>query len=360
MPNHNTRRRFLAVLGLAGMPAALWAAGARAQDTGASSSSSSSSFAWPQSVECSDSEDNAAYRLTFKNTYTLADGKLGGDNVPLIGISALPTQATYANGFKDAGKGSSGAFNVGGPVLTLEDDDIFGGITGSFSTMLRVAAQPTGGRLINATTGDVLAETLNIYTSPEEPDVADVNADFTPPDSMMQAPVTVTLELDGKTAGTFAYDVSQIDTPSFARRMQDKYAALTGVTADSSFVYGAPNCSLPVDYTGTGGAGCFFTTAAVGTLGLSDDCWELRTLRAFRDGPLSRTAEGLALTARYYAEAPRLVAGIDARRDAVFVWLRTYWSHILPCAVMARLGFDGAAIAHYRRLFVRLERLAAA
>ncbi|MEI9906002.1 MAG: hypothetical protein WDN06_20415 [Asticcacaulis sp.] len=92
---------------------------------------------------------------------------------------------------------------------------------------------------------------------------------------------------------------------------------------------------------------------------MSDDCWELRTLRRFRDGPLAQTPEGHALTARYYAEAPRLVDGINARRDAARVWLAAYWTHILPCAVMAHLGLHGTAIAHYSHLFNRLEKLAA-
>ena len=106
------------------------------------------------------------------------------------------------------------------------------------------------------------------------------------------------------------------------------------------------------------GAACFFTMASVTTLGLSDDCWELQTLRRFRDGPRAVTPEGRALTARYYAEAPRLVDGINRREDAGLAWLKAYWSHILPCAVLAHLGLHRAAIAHYTALFAKLERLA--
>ncbi|MEI9905996.1 MAG: CFI-box-CTERM domain-containing protein [Asticcacaulis sp.] len=94
------------------------------------------------------------------------------------------------------------------------------------------------------------------------------------------------------------------------------------------------------------------------TLGLSDDCWELHTLRRFRDGPLAQTPQGRALTTRYYAHAPRLVAGINRRADAARVWLRAYWTHILPCAVLASLSLHGAAVSHYTGLFARLERLA--
>lgn len=359
MPNRNHRRRLMAFLGLMGAPAALWAVAVHAQTTAASSSSASSPMTWPQSVECTGLEQTPTYALMFKNSYVIDGGKLTGDNEPLISIEALPTQALYGAGFQDATKSDNDTFNGFGSVLELGDGE-YGGIDGEFHTRIRVPAAVTSGRVLNAATGQVLVSSLTLNADSSDASVYDVQGMFTADDgALLQGPVTITLELDGKTAATLTYDLSQIDTPSFADRMQAKYTALTGVSSDGTFVYGADDCSVPVD-DGMGGAGCFFTTAAVETLGLSDDCWELRTLRRFRDGPLAKTPAGLALTARYYAEAPRLVAGINRRGDADLVWLKTYWSHVLPCAVMARLGWNDLAIAHYRRLFVRLERLAVA
>lgn len=106
--------------------------------------------------------------------------------------------------------------------------------------------------------------------------------------------------------------------------------------------------------------GCFLTTAAVHTIGLADDCWELRTLRAFRDGPLAQMSGGATLTADYYVRAPRIVEAISARPDAARVWLATYWTGVVPCALAARLGMKRLATAMYRRMTLRLERLAAA
>jgi hypothetical protein len=60
--------------------------------------------------------------------------------------------------------------------------------------------------------------------------------------------------------------------------------------------------------------GCFLTTATAGTVGLPDDCWELATLRAFRDGWLARHPGGAALTARDYRRAPMLVRRIGGHR----------------------------------------------
>ncbi len=104
---------------------------------------------------------------------------------------------------------------------------------------------------------------------------------------------------------------------------------------------------------------CFLTTAAVHTIGLADDCWELRTLRAFRDGPLTAMAGGSAVRADYYLRAPRIVAAIGARPDAARMWLRTYWTGIVPCALAAKAGANRLALAMYRRMTERLERLAA-
>lgn len=73
--------------------------------------------------------------------------------------------------------------------------------------------------------------------------------------------------------------------------------------------------------------GCFLTTATVGTVGLPDDCWELATLRAFRDGWLARHPGGAALTrallpAGTAAGAPHRPTRRRARRLAARLGLR--------------------------------------
>lgn len=105
--------------------------------------------------------------------------------------------------------------------------------------------------------------------------------------------------------------------------------------------------------------GCYLTTASVGVVGLADDCWELRTLRGFRDGFLSSFEAGRALVTDYYVRAPRIVERISARPDGRAIWLRTYFGGILPSAIAARLGLNGLALKIYRAMTRRLERLAA-
>jgi hypothetical protein len=106
--------------------------------------------------------------------------------------------------------------------------------------------------------------------------------------------------------------------------------------------------------------GCFLTTATVGAAGLPDDCWELATLRAFRDGWLARHPGGAALTARYYRLAPLLVRRIDRRADARAVWLRAWAFGVVPAALAARLGLNRLALRVYRGLVRSLARKARA
>ena len=52
---------------------------------------------------------------------------------------------------------------------------------------------------------------------------------------------------------------------------------------------------------------CFITTACVHHYKLSDDCYQLTTLRYFRDNYVKKLPNGDKLIARYYSLAPKLV-----------------------------------------------------
>lgn len=99
---------------------------------------------------------------------------------------------------------------------------------------------------------------------------------------------------------------------------------------------------------------CFLTTAVCGAVGLGDECFELRTLRAFRDGPLRRLAGGPEAIEAYYAEGPALVAALRERLSRA-EWCRLYAFRILPCVALARLGLARATFALYRRMVTELR-----
>ena len=95
-----------------------------------------------------------------------------------------------------------------------------------------------------------------------------------------------------------------------------------------------------------GSGGCHLTTVCCGMIGLADDCWELRTLRAFRDGWLIHQEGGRADVARYYREAPEISRALAADPRAA---REVYRRYILPSAVMVSLGWNRMAWQIYRR-----------
>src|SRR3990170_3339642 len=67
--------------------------------------------------------------------------------------------------------------------------------------------------------------------------------------------------------------------------------------------------------------GCFITTACCKVLGLDDDCFELRTLRRYRDEVLAKRPGGAADIAAYYELAPLILARLP--REARQMQLRS-------------------------------------
>ncbi|MEO0590599.1 MAG: CFI-box-CTERM domain-containing protein [Pseudomonadota bacterium] len=116
----------------------------------------------------------------------------------------------------------------------------------------------------------------------------------------------------------------------------------------------AKSCAVR-GYSPPGGS-CFLTTAAVETIGLADDCWELTALRAFRDDWLSTQSGGAEDIALYEREAPAIAERLraDPRRLT-----RMYFTGILPSAIAARMGLNRLARSIYSHHMRRLAPLAA-
>lgn len=98
---------------------------------------------------------------------------------------------------------------------------------------------------------------------------------------------------------------------------------------------------------------CFLTTATCDVIGLTDDCWELRTLRRFRDAWLSRQPGGKADIDRYYREAPAIAQRLRADPSEA---VREYWRFVLPSAIAVSLGANRLARSIYSRGMMRLAR----
>jgi hypothetical protein len=93
------------------------------------------------------------------------------------------------------------------------------------------------------------------------------------------------------------------------------------------------------------------------TLGKPDDCFELTTLRFYRDQVLSRSAAGRDAIAEYEAVAPGIVSSILARPDGRQVHERLYRNSILPAVGAVRRGEYDRAFSIYRAMVDGLRRL---
>ncbi len=342
-----SHHRVLGLLGLIGfLPVSAWA-----QASGSSSSSAETPL-----VSCSVSTETPTYELRYTNTFELAGGRLTSDyGDALMSVDAAPAAQRFVPPYRDGGTpGVTDIIDSLHPLVSVDLNSTIDSGPSFHANIIVPDASAKGVAQMRDKAGALLAE-VALSNEVQTADPLNITYsgyfDGAVVPSMQAGPVEIAVVLDGQTAATYTYDVTHIDWKPYMAQKDSDFSNETGVTLDADGYSNVDGCE--------DASGCFFTTAASLTLGLGDDCWELRTLRRLRDGPLSQTADGRALTARYYLEAPHLVAAIDRRADAATVWLRSYWSHVLPCAVLAHLGLNRAAVAHYSRLFAKLQRLAA-
>jgi hypothetical protein len=65
---------------------------------------------------------------------------------------------------------------------------------------------------------------------------------------------------------------------------------------------------------------CFITTACIKYFNLQDNCYELQTLRKFRDNYLLKSNEGQNLVKEYYFIAPALVKQLEVDKRKGFLF----------------------------------------
>ena len=101
--------------------------------------------------------------------------------------------------------------------------------------------------------------------------------------------------------------------------------------------------------------GCFLTTACVSAKQLPDDCDELQTLRAYRDGYLKSRENGPEDIAEYYSCAPGIVKNINALPEADQIWTKLYESLVLPCVAFIKAGENEKAYRLYKETTLSLK-----
>lgn len=102
-------------------------------------------------------------------------------------------------------------------------------------------------------------------------------------------------------------------------------------------------------------SGCFLTSACTEARGLPDDCEELTTLRAFRDGYLKSLPQGQSDICQYYHIAPAIVEKIHSLPNSKDIFDRIYAELVLPCVELIHTGNNEVAYAKYRDYVRQLQ-----
>ncbi|MBD2440138.1 DUF4157 domain-containing protein [Nostoc sp. FACHB-110] len=100
--------------------------------------------------------------------------------------------------------------------------------------------------------------------------------------------------------------------------------------------------------------GCFITTACVESKGLPDDCYELTTLRAFRDTYMRTVPYGESLISHYYEVAPKIVAHIQKQPHTQEI-LADLYERITEAVRLIEAGENQVALQYYCALVRELE-----
>ena len=123
------------------------------------------------------------------------------------------------------------------------------------------------------------------------------------------------------------------------------------------------NCVYFDDY-GSGEGRCTYfdismdsgVSACVAYMGKADNCEELTTLRAFRDGYMSSTEDGRALIKEYYAVAPSIARKMQRSKNAKEYFADVYRT-ILRCIEYINQGNNETAVDTYKQMVLKYQAL---
>lgn len=99
---------------------------------------------------------------------------------------------------------------------------------------------------------------------------------------------------------------------------------------------------------------CYITTACAMAQGLADDCYELTTLRSFRDSYMSNLKHGSDLIKTYYQYSPAIVEAINKRIDSQGIYEYLY-SVIQGCVQQIQQKQYATALKTYVDMVLQLR-----
>lgn len=101
---------------------------------------------------------------------------------------------------------------------------------------------------------------------------------------------------------------------------------------------------------------CYITTAVCDSQNKPDDCYELTTLRNYRDQYLMKTEEGRQMVEEYYDIAPGIVLAIDMRQDSKRIYKGIYEEYLMPCIRYAEDGRNEECKELYMDMVYHLQK----
>ncbi len=100
---------------------------------------------------------------------------------------------------------------------------------------------------------------------------------------------------------------------------------------------------------------CFITTACVASMQLSDNCYELETLRTFRDTYVIALPNGKNLIEKYYSIAPEIVKAINKEPNSKNIYDSIFEKIKIACQLIEK-GNKNEAFSIYSKVVFQLSR----
>lgn len=100
---------------------------------------------------------------------------------------------------------------------------------------------------------------------------------------------------------------------------------------------------------------CYITQAVCMYLGKSDDCYELKAFRHFRDAYLLSCPDGPDLITEYYRDAPQIVARIELSTQSTQIYPKLWTQDLLPCLQDIESGRLEDCKSRYEKMMRRLQ-----
>ena len=101
---------------------------------------------------------------------------------------------------------------------------------------------------------------------------------------------------------------------------------------------------------------CYITTAVCESRNQPDDCYELETLRNYRDTYLMQTEEGRTIVEEYYEIAPGIVTILNMQKDVRKVYEEIYRDYLMPCIRYIEDGQKEECKELYMQMVKQLQR----